>query len=84
MVDQLPDTDELSGIPMPDDTFASRWQRDREMVLKHLLATHEGDLVELEGWWERGQGEVPDALFDPQFAGNDEDFRLCKGFGKSS
>ena len=37
----------------------------------------------MEGWWERGQGEVPDALFDPQFGSNDEDFRFCKGFGKS-
>ena len=38
----------------------------------------------MEGRWERGQGEVPDALFDPQFAGNGEDFRICKGCGKSS
>ena len=37
----------------------------------------------MEGWWERGQGEVPDALFDPQFACNEEDYRFCKGFGKS-
>ena len=43
---------------------------------------HEGDLVELDGRWERGQGEVPDALFDPQFACNDEDFMFCKGLGK--
>ena len=37
----------------------------------------------MEGWWERGQGEVPDALFDPQFVCNEEDFTFCKGFGKS-
>ena len=40
-------------------------------------------MVELEGWWQRGQGEVPDVLFDPQFAFNEDDFKLCKGFGKS-
>ena len=40
-------------------------------------------MVELEGWWERGQGEVPDALFDPQFVCNEEDFTFCKGLGKS-
>ena len=28
----------------------------------------------MEGRWERGQGEVPDALFDPQFT--------CKGMGR--
>ena len=37
----------------------------------------------MEGWWERGQGEVPDALFDPQFACNEEDFTFCKGFGRA-
>ena len=51
--------------------------------MKHLMKKHEGDLVELKGWWERGQGEVPDALFDPQFACNEVDFTFCKGFGKS-
>ena len=28
------------------------------------------------------QGEVPDALFDPQFASNEEDFRFCKTLAK--
>ena len=37
----------------------------------------------MEGWWKRGQGEVPDALFDAQFACNEEDSRFCKGLGKS-
>ena len=86
LVDELPDTDELSGIPMSDNNFASRWQGDVSVVLKHLLKKHEGELVELEGRWERGQGEVPDELFDPQFACNSEDFEFCKdckGFGKS-
>ena len=44
---------------------------------------HEGELVELEGGWVRGQGEIPDALFDPQFVSNEEDFMFCKGLGKS-
>ena len=41
-------------------------------------------MVELEGWWAHGQwGEVPDdALFDPQFACNEEDYTFCKGLGK--
>ena len=82
LVDELPDTDVLSGIPMSDAIFASRWQQDPSLVLKHLLKKHEGELVELEGWWERGQGEVPDALFDPQFACNEEDYKFCKGLGK--
>ena len=42
LVDELPDTDELSGIPMSDYNFASRWQRDHELVLKHLLKTRGG------------------------------------------
>ena len=41
-------------------------------------------MVELEGEWKRGRGEVPpDALFDPQFVCKEEDFTFCKGFGKS-
>ena len=36
----------------------------------------------MDGWWERGEGEVPDALFDPQFVVCEEDFRFCKGLGK--
>ena len=40
-------------------------------------------MVELEGWWERGQGEVPDALIDPQFVCDEDDFTFCKGCGKS-
>ena len=50
--------------------------------LEALAEKHEGEMVELDGQWERGQGEVPDALFDPQFACNDEDFMFCKGLGK--
>ena len=30
----------------------------------------------------RGQGEVPNELFDPQFACSQEDFKFCKGVGK--
>ena len=68
---------------MSEETFGgSRWRRNHALVLKHLLKKHEGEMVELDGQWERGQGEVPDALFDPQFACNDEDFMFCKGLGK--
>ena len=82
MVDELPDTDELSGIPMTEEVFGSRWHRDHKLVVTHLLKKHEGDLVELEGQWELRQGAVPDALFDPQFACKDEDFTFCKGLCK--
>ena len=55
----------------------------RPLIGREALAEkHEGDLVELEGRWELGQGEVPYALFDPQFARNDEDFTFCKGLCK--
>jgi hypothetical protein len=50
--------------------------------LEALGEKHEGELVELEGWWVKQQGEVPDALFDPQFACNYDDFEFCKGIGK--
>ena len=33
-----------------------------------LAEKQEGELVELEGQWEKGKGEIPAALFDPQFA----------------
>ena len=42
LVDKLPDTDELSGIPMSGITFASRWQLDPSLVLEHLLNTRGG------------------------------------------
>ena len=42
LVDELPDTDDLSGIPMSADTFTSRWQETPELVLKHLLKTRGG------------------------------------------
>ena len=69
--------------PCPTAFSQAVWQRDPSLVLFHLLRKHEGDLVELEGRWEEGQGEDLDALFDPQFACSEEDFKFCKGYGKS-
>ena len=44
-----------------------------------------GELVELEGWWERGSEQFPpDALFDEQFACSGQDFKLCKGMDKGA
>ena len=43
LVDELPVTDELSGIPMSDDTVASRWKRSHELVLKHLMNKARGN-----------------------------------------
>ena len=66
LIDELPDTDQLSGAIMDSATFASRWQQKPSEVLKHLLKKHEGELVELRGWWARGDEEFPpDELFDP-------------------
>ena len=66
LIDELPDTDQLSGAIVDSASFASRWQRNPSEVLKHLLKKHEGELVELQGWWARGDEEFPpDELFDP-------------------
>ena len=51
MTDELPDIDELSGAIMDPNKFASQWNCDPRHVLKHLIKKHEGELVELEGWW---------------------------------
>ena len=45
---------------------------------------HEGEVVELEGGWRRAHGDVPDELFDPQFALNERDFKLCKSLDNST
>ena len=42
LFDELPDTDFLSGTPMSEDIFTSRWQRDYKDVFKHLLKTRGG------------------------------------------
>ena len=55
-----------------------RWQGDMVKVLKHLFKKHEGELVEVEGKWVEGTGDIPDPLFDPQFTQNEDDFKLCK------
>ena len=60
-------------------TVASRWQQDVRLVLKHLLKKQKGELAELEGHWCRGEGDIPDALFDAQYATQQEDFQFCKG-----
>ena len=58
--------------------YPSRWQGDKAKVLKHLFKKHEGELVEVEGKWVEGTGDIPDPLFDPQFTQNEDDFKLCK------
>ena len=56
----------------------SRWQGDMVKVLKHLFKKHEGELVEVEGKWVEGTGDIPDPLFDPQFTQNEDDYKLCQ------
>ena len=70
---------DLHGLPH----FCSPLAAKPRQGLEALDEKHEGELVELQGRWKRGRGEVPDALFDPQFVCNEEDFTFCKGFGKS-
>ena len=40
----------------------------------------------MDAEWTEGKGEIPDILFHPQFASNDEDYNFCmrNGWGKSS
>ena len=54
--------------------------------LEALAEKHEGELVELDAEWTEGKGEIPDILFHPQFASNDEDYKfgMRNGWGKSS
>ena len=41
--------------------------------------------MELQGGWVRGEEKfIPDALFDPQFASCEEEFRSCKGLDKGA
>jgi hypothetical protein len=84
LTDELPDTDVETGAVMDPMTFASRWQRDPAKVLLHMMKKHEGELRELEGYWCHGRGDVPDFLFDPQFALSQTDWSLCKGLGKGT
>ena len=39
----------------------------------------------MDAEWTEGKGEIPDILFHPQFASNDEDYKfcMCNGWGKS-
>ena len=84
MVDKLPDTDQLTGELMDPTVFASRWQNDPRSVIWSLLKKHEGDLVKLTGVWKPGYGEIPDALFDAQYALNDADFHFCKSLDEEA
>merc|ERR1739836_108037 len=79
LCDELADTDVDGGKAMSWEKFMnpSRWQGDKALVLKHLFQKHEGELVEVEGKWVEGIGDIPDPLFDPQFTQNEDDFKLC-------
>ena len=44
LVGQLPGTDTLSGIPLSDSDFASRWQEDPFKVLTHLMKKARGGI----------------------------------------
>ena len=80
LCDELADTDVDGGKAMSREKFMnpSRWQGDTALVLKHLFKKHEGELVEVEGKWVEGTGDIPDPLFDPQFTQNKDDFKLCE------
>ena len=61
-----------------------RWQGSCVKVLTYLFKKHEGELVEVVGKWVKGTGVIPDPLFDPQFAQNEDDFNLCKRLDRPS
>ena len=69
----FPDTDG-EGDAIQLQVFASRWRHDPHGLLKHLIKKHEGELIEVEGYWIQGIGPVPDQLFHPQFASILEDY----------
>ena len=69
---------------MSRETFMDRWRGDKNFWLKHLFKKHEGELVEVGGKWVDGTGVIPDPLFDPQFAQNEDDFNLCKRLDRPS
>ena len=77
LCDELPNLDTLDE-GMSQDTFASHWQQGPAKVMHHMIKKHEGELVEVEGWWQTGDGELPDALFDPQFGSTQEDMHAIR------
>jgi len=79
LLSELPDTDAETGAPMDDATFTSRWQRQSEVVLKHLMKKHEGEVRQFWGKWSKGKGEIHPNLYDPQFALTHDDYLRCKG-----
>ena len=84
LCDELADTDADGGKAMSRETFMDRCRGDKSFWLKHLFKKHEGELVEVGGKWVDGTGVIPDPLFDPQFAQNEDDLDLCRRLGRPS
>ena len=73
MTDELPDTNELTGVPISDSDFLKIWDRNGELLIRSLIKKHEGESKEVAGHWVLSTEPVtsiPDSLFDPQFCLN--------------
>ena len=55
------------------------WHGNPQDLVKHLFKKHEGELLEVEGWDVRGQGDTPPILLRAQFALTEQDFQIAKG-----
>ena len=64
LIDEPPSTDVEIGAVMDPRTFASsRWKRHPALVFIRLMKKHECEVVDLEGHWCQGDGEIHDAFF---------------------
>ena len=87
LLTSLPDTDG-QGDPIHWHDFTWRWNSRSDMLLRHLLRKHEGEVAEAWGVWKPWYGRVPmdGSLYHPQFAWDEAHFielkRKAKGKGK--
>ena len=81
LTDELPDTNELTGVPISDSDFLKIWDRNGGLLIPSLIKKHEGESKEVAGHWVLSTEPVtsiPDSLFDPQFCLNYKDFEVAK------
>ena len=81
---ELPDTD-FSGRPISSAIFQPRWQRDAQLLIKHLFKKHEGDIIELEGEWVPMRGDPPTSgpKIHPQFAASEAQWHEMRAMRQS-
>ena len=81
---ELPDTD-FSGRPISAEIFQQRWQGNAQLLIKHLVKKHEGEVIELDGQWVPMEGPPPISgpFFHPQFAASASQWHEMKAMRKS-